>query len=369
MKLFLRELRRRPGRFAAAGVILTLVAVLLMFLGGLLDGLIRSSTGAYEAQDADVIVYGGTAEESLIRSRIPAATRADVEGVEGVTAVGGLGVVQLGARLPDAGPRDLIDVALFGYEIPPVGAPAPPGPGEAVADELLREEGVEEGTVLALGPTRTPITVVGFVGSTSYSGQGSLWAAPATWRAVLAENRPDARVGDDVFQALVVQVDGDAGEVAARIDEANGGATRSLTLAAAVDALPGVADQRNTFNQIIGVTLLVATLVVALFFALLTVERTELYGVLKAVGARSSTLFAGTVLQGLVLTAVAAAVAAALAVAADLAIPSGSLPYLATPGRLLSSAGLLALAAILGTAASLRRILRIDPAAAIGGTR
>ena len=40
MRLALRELRRRPGRFATATVILTLIAVLLMFLGGLLDGLI-----------------------------------------------------------------------------------------------------------------------------------------------------------------------------------------------------------------------------------------------------------------------------------------------------------------------------------------
>ena len=39
MRLALRELRRRPGRFGVATVILTLIAILLMFLGGLLDGL------------------------------------------------------------------------------------------------------------------------------------------------------------------------------------------------------------------------------------------------------------------------------------------------------------------------------------------
>ena len=57
MRLALRELRRRPGRFAVAAVILTLIAMLLMFLGGLLDGLLGSSTGAYRAQRADLIVY------------------------------------------------------------------------------------------------------------------------------------------------------------------------------------------------------------------------------------------------------------------------------------------------------------------------
>ena len=46
MKLALRELRRLPGRFALAAVVLTLIGLLLMLLGGLLDGLIGSSTRA-----------------------------------------------------------------------------------------------------------------------------------------------------------------------------------------------------------------------------------------------------------------------------------------------------------------------------------
>ena len=61
----MRELRRRPGRFVAATAILGALAVLLMFLGGLLDGLLASSTGAYRAQQADLIVYSTDARDSL----------------------------------------------------------------------------------------------------------------------------------------------------------------------------------------------------------------------------------------------------------------------------------------------------------------
>ena len=32
----------------------------------------------------------------------------------------------LGARVPGNDPRDLVDVALFGYELPPDGVPEPP---------------------------------------------------------------------------------------------------------------------------------------------------------------------------------------------------------------------------------------------------
>ena len=51
------------------------------------------------------------------------------------------------------------------------------------------------------------------------------------------------------------------------------------------------------FTSIIGTTFVVAGIVVALFFALLTIERAGLLGVLKAVGASSRTLVAGLTLQ------------------------------------------------------------------------
>ncbi len=367
MRLALRELRRRPGRFAVATVILTLIALLLMFLGGLLDGLIGSSTGAYRAQQADVVVYSSSAQDSLVRSRIPADVRTEVEAVEGVTEVGGLGSTQLGARRGgEEDSKDLVATVLFGYELAPEGVPdRPPAPGTVVADSSLEADGVREGTTLLLGPARSPVEVVGFVDDTRYSGQGSLWGSLDTWREVARANRPGQAVGDDVVQALVVRTDG-SGAVPAAIDRATGGATEALTLDEAIAALPGVSQQQATFNQIIGVTVVIALVVVALFFALITVERTALYGILKAIGASGATLFAGVVTQAVVVTLVATAIGAGAALALDAAIPPGAIPFDATPGRLLSSAVLLLVAAVLGCTFSLRRVLRIDPASAIG---
>lgn len=368
MRLALRELVRRPGRFATATVILTLIAILLMFLGGLLDGLIRASTGAIRAQDADVIVYSESSKASLLRSRIDAELRTTIESVDGVDDTGGLGIVQLGARVPGNDPRDLAGVAVFGYEIAPTGVGDVPGPGEAWADEILRADGVEEGTVLALGPARSEVTVVGFVSDTSFNGQGALWTSADTWRSVLADNRPEAQLAEGVFQALVVRGEVDADELVTAIDEATDGTTQSLTVPDAVAAIPGVEEQQGTFNQIIGVTIVIALVVIALFFALLTVERIGLYGVLKALGARSSTIFAGLVVQAVAVTTVAATAAGTLVVAGDLLIPPGSIPLFVTASRIVTSVVLLLVAAIIGCAFSLRRVLRVDPASAIGST-
>lgn len=366
MAIALRELVRRPGRFTVAAAILSLIAVLVIFLGGLLDGLIGRSTGAIRAQEGDVLVYSDTARNSFLRSRIGPEVRAEVEAVPGVTQVGGLGLVQLGARLPDRDPRDLLDVALFGYELPPRDLPAPPPAGEGYADRFLAEQGVEEGMTLLLGPARSPVTVVGFVSDTNYAGQGSLWAAPETWRAVADANRPEDRLPSGTFQTLVVSGVGGAANLAAAIDDATGGATDTLGIDDAADSLPGVSEQRGVFNQIIGVTVAVAIVVVALFFALLTVERQALYGVLKAIGASSGTLFVGLVAQAVAVTAVAATVGASLAFLLDAAIPAGSVPLDLSVSRAATSIAFLLLAAVVGCAFSLRRVLRVDPASAIG---
>lgn len=368
MKVAWLELRRRPERFVTATLILALLATLLMLLGGLLDGLLNGATGAVASQRGEVVVYSSTAQTSLLRSRITAEERAQVAAVEGVARVGGIGVTQLGARVPGNSARDLADVALFGYEIPPTGVPEPPAQGQAYADRTLEASGVKKGMTILLGPARTPVEIVGWVDGLAYSGQGSLWAAPATWRGAVNANRPGAGLGPDAFQALVVQADAgtDPAALARRIDRATAGATESLTLTAAVEAIPGVEQQRSTFNQIIGVTVVIAVVVVALFFALLTVERTGLYGVLKAIGATSRTLFGGVVLQAVVVTFIASLIGSAIALALDLLVPPGGIPYTLLPARVISSVLFLLVAAVIGCAFSLRRVLKIDPASAIG---
>lgn len=372
MRLALRELRRRPNRFAVATMVLTLLALLVTFLGGLLDGLERGSTGALRLQDADALVLAAGADGSLVRSRVGAEVRDQVSAVVGEGGrVGGLGSVQLGGRLEGRGVRDLIPTVLFGYELAPRDLPAdPPALGTAFADESLRSEGVSSGTLLRLGPARSEIRVVGFVSDSQYAGQGSLWGSLDTWRQVLAANRPAARAGDGIVQALVVQGPRDGGSDLTRtIDAATGGATESYTIEAAIAALPGLSQQRTVFNQIIGVTIVIAIAVVALFFALLTVERSGLYGVLKALGGSSATIFGGVLLQAVIVSVIAAAVGTTVAVGLDALIPPGSIPFTVTTPRLITAAVSLVLAGIVGCAFSLRRVLRIDPAAAIGGAQ
>ena len=227
MRLALRELRRRPGRFLVASGLVAFLTVLLLLLGGLLDGLFLGSTGAIRAQEADVFVYSREARQSFLRSRIDPELRARVARVPGVADVSGLGVALLGARVP--GETDVADVTVVGYEEANREVPAPPGPDEAYADRRLEASGVDVGDTLQVGPTGDPLRVIGWVHDTSFLLQGGLWVEPGTWRAILADARPDAALRPGVFQVLTARADGvDAATLAARIDDATGGATRDV---------------------------------------------------------------------------------------------------------------------------------------------
>jgi len=365
MRLALRELVRRPMRFAAATVTLTLIAMLLMFLGALLDGLVRSATGAVRAQHADAFVFSADSRASFLRSRIAPELRTQIEQL-GVGDVGGLNIVQLGVRLEGGDPRDVVSAAVIGYEQATASLPSPPEAGSAIADEGFQTEGIELGETVLVGPARTPVLISGWVTDTTYDGQPGLWVEQETWAEIVAANRPQAIQGDGVSQALVV-VGADAVGAVDQIKEVAGENALVLSEADTIAEIPGVSAQKSTFASIIGVTLVVALVIVALFFALITVERLPLYGTLKAIGASSPAIAGGVVLQAAAVATVATLIAAGLTVVVGVLLPAGSIPLYVSAGRLVVSSVLMLLAAIVGGLASLRRIVRSDPASALGG--
>jgi putative ABC transport system permease protein len=365
MRIAWKELTRRPGRFLTAGGALTLIVVLLLVLGGILDALIGGSTGVLRAQSAPLIAFSEESRDSLLRSKISAEQTEAIGAIPGVRAASGFGVALLPAHVP--GQEETADVALFGYEAPNLRVPAPPAPGVAFADRSLEDDGVELGQTLELGPARTPVRVVDWVQDTGYNLQAGIWVQAQTWRDAIAQNVPDATLAPGGFQAVVITpAEGQDPMTIGRDVERQVVGLRVLTIDEAIAALPGVSQQQSVFGAIIGVTFTVAGLVVALFFALLTIERLGLLGMLKALGASSRTLALGLTLQAVLIAAGALIVGGALTFALAVVIPD-TVPLQLSPGRVLFTAVGLVVTALVGSAISFRRIVRIDPASAVGG--
>lgn len=191
---------------------------------------------------------------------------------------------------------------------------------------------------------------------------------PETWNGVVGESVPSATLAPGSSQAVLVTPDAGVDPVAlvASID-AQVPQVTALTKQDAILGLPGVKDQQSIFTAIITVTFVVAGLVVALFFALLTLERAALFGMLKAIGSSSRTLAAGLSLQAVLIAAGAFVVGGLITVGLAASIP-GAIPLDLEVRRAVITVLGLIVTALIGSAISFRRIVRIDPATAVGGS-
>lgn len=363
MRLGLRELRRRPGRFAPVGGALTLLVLLLLVLGGFLDGLTLSQTGGYRAQGDRLFVLSDDADLQLSRSRVGPEARAAVTDVDGVAAVGTLTSTTTTATV--AGTDQLQDVVVNGYELATSALPAPPASGAVVVDRrLARLTELQVGDVLEVGPAAVPLEVVELLDDVS-QGAPTLWVDPATWRRVAETATTTGPPPEGVVAALVVEP---AAGVATlplvqRIEDA--AAVDAATVDEVVQALEVVQQQASTFEGIIGVTFVVTLLVVGLFFALLTLERVRLYAVLKAVGARTRDLATSVTVQAVTVASGALVAGGALAMAFVAVLPP-TLPVQLEAGRAVQVVVGTLVTALAGGLLTLRRLVRIDPARAIG---
>lgn len=364
--LALREIQRGGGRFAAVVGALALIVFLVLVLGALADGLFYGATGAVRSTTATAYLTSSDAAGSLIRSRLDESDVAGASSVPGVTSAGPVGVLLTGGN----GPQGALDLAVFGIEPGGAGTPTTlvagrlPEVGEdgvAAVDTRLEDKGVEIGSTISVGDVSA--TVVGLVSDVSYQLQPTAWTSVATWRQMRDAVRPELRGQPTAVNAIALTTDG---TVSATALTAAVPGTTYLTADETALAIPGVKQQRSTLNSIIYTTLAVAALVVALFFALLVLEKRELFAALKALGSSTGRLGRGVILQAVVASALGIILGAVLARLFGLVIPA-QVPALFRTETLLTIAAFTLVAGVVGALFSLRRIAKIDPATAIGG--
>jgi putative ABC transport system permease protein len=153
--------------------------------------------------------------------------------------------------------------------------------------------------------------------------------------------------------------------VGSAIDEALG-TTETVSKDEAVLSLPGVDQQQSTFTAIIMVSFVVVGIVIALFFALITLEKRGQFAILKAIGSSNSLLLRGVLVQAIIATVAGYVLGWGLSRLLALALPSSVPVEFLTRTALALFAATILMGAI-GALFSFRRIIRIDPAAALGG--
>ena len=229
--------------------------------------------------------------------------------------------------------------------------------------QLQRLTDIEVGDSLEIGPTAEPVTVAAIVDDLS-QGAPSVWLATDEWRRVVSLGIPPALPPPGTQHALVARpAAGDAVGLAAELSAIDG--LDAVTVDEAIEALDVVQQQSSTFEGIIGVTFVIVLLVVALFFALLTLERIHLYAVLKALGARTGELLWGVAIQAIGVSAIALILGCGLSLLFVVLLPP-ELPLRLVPSRVVQIGSGTMITALLGSLFTIRRLLRVDPAEVIG---
>ena len=371
MFLALREIRRSPVRFGLLAAALGLLLFLVLFQQALQNGLVTSFVGAIRNQSAPVIAFNVEGQRTLQGSVLSPDLERSILAVDGIETSGRIGQGTFTITVGDGEPEDAAVIGTTG----PLGRPVELSAGRTPAASF---EAIGSAADFTLGDTVTlagartdvaDLTVVGLADDVQLSVAPTLFTDYDTYEAAVTAVNPDATAVLPSALALA-PVDGvtDA-ELAARVN-AEVADAEAAPRAVAADTAPGVAQVRQSFNVIFALYSVVVPLVTGLFFLIVTLQKAASLVLLRAIGAGAGTLARSLIVQALVISGIGVAVGVALfSLLAGREI--GGLTLRFQPLTVAAWVAVFLGLGLLGTIASLRRVLRIDPleATGIGGAR
>lgn len=365
--IWVREILRSKLKFGLLAAAIGLLFFLLVFVNTLSSTLLDNFVGAIENNTADVLVFDSEAQATIPASRLSPSTVETVASVDGVASAAPISELSTDA---DVAGRST-DVSLWGVEVGGPGSPATliegrlPGEGEAVVDTTARDAGLTPGSSFTVGGVS--LTVVGVADHSTYSVLPTVYVGNATWALAFQGVYPQAPEVPINLVGVKAVADAQATEVATAISALPG--LQGLVPAAAASATPGVSSIQQSFGLITGITFVIVIVVVGFFFQILTVQKLNVFTLLKAVGSRARALSGHVLSQIGLLVTIGIVVGSGLLAATALATRD-TFAIDVDPVLLGMLGGAILGASLLSGMTSIRRIVRQDPArAAMGGTR
>ncbi len=145
--------------------------------------------------------------------------------------------------------------------------------------------------------------------------------------------------------------------------------TTSMTLEESFDASPGYSAETSTLQLIQVFLYLISALVVGAFFTVVTIQRKGEIAVLRALGASTHYLLRESLLQGIVLLAGSVGVGIVAGLGLGAVVGATEMPFALEAGPIVTATVLLIVLGLVGAAAAVVRITRVDPLTALGGNR
>lgn len=378
--LAFKEIWRNKGRFLLVSLVIALITTLVLFVDGLAEGLGAGNIEYLQKLNADLVLFQENVDLSVSASQVGWSNLNDIGRIQGVKDVGLIGFSNASIVLGDG--QEPLDVSLIG-----IGA-GKPGEPEAFAGRSLKGNRVKEAIIdrnvflrtgLSVGDQFTiktiqgideefyTLEIVGISDGRQYFIRPSIFVPYLAWDEI----KPQAFVEDTDRSELILNVaavqlenPGNLDAMARRI-EAQLGNVEAVDLKTAYQATPGYSAQQSTLNTVRIFTLLIGLLVIGGFFQIQTLQKVAQIGMLKAIGASTSTIAIAFVVQIVYITLLGVVIGSAGTLALSLSFP------VTVPIRFTTESVILAISSLLiigpmGGLVSLIYLLRIEPLTALG---
>ena len=344
--LALRDLQWRRRRFGIAIGGTALVFAMTLVLSGLATTFRAEASRTIGALKADGwVVRSGITGPFTALSTMPSETWRAVLVSPTVQEASPLIVMHQVTSRPE-----LRDVNLFGYRLEGLGEPTvvegrlPRGPGESVADRRL---GMAIGTTFEIAGHRSRI-VGRTSGMTFNAGSPNVYMPIADAQAIAFEGRP-------VANAVLVR--GVPMSVPDGLQMMSNDAVRR-------DLLRPIANAVGSIDLVQFLLWIVAINIIGAVVYLSALERVRDFAVLKATGYSTRSLLGGLLLQAVLVSVGAVALAMILA---RLLVPLFPLPVVIQPRAMLMLPAVGIAVGLVASLFGLRRASSVDPALAFGG--
>lgn len=349
MFLAWNEIRRNKLKFGLIIGVLTMISYLLFLLSGMANGLINMNKEGIDKWQADAIVLNKDANQTVQQSVF---NKKDIENKYKKQAT----LKQTGEIVSNGHQKD--NVLVFGVEKSSFLVPSlieghkATKDNEVLADETLKNKGFKIGDTLSLSQSDEKLHIVGFTESAKYNASPVIFTNDAT----IAKINP--RLTGDKINAVVVR---DTNWKDKKLNQE----LEAVSINDFIENLPGYKPQNLTLNFMISFLFVISATVIGIFLYVMTLQKTSLFGILKAQGFTNGYLANVVISQTLILALFGTAFGLLLTGVTGAFLPD-AVPVKFDVLTLLVFAIVLMIVSVLGSLFSILTIRKIDPLKAIG---
>lgn len=349
MFLAWNEIRRNKLKFGLIIGVLTMISYLLFLLSGLANGLINMNKEGIDKWQADAIVLNKDANQTVQQSVF---NKKDIENKYKKQAT----LKQTGEIVSNGHQKD--NVLVFGVEKSSFLVPSlieghkATKDNEVLADETLKNKGFKIGDTLSLSQSDEKLHIVGFTESAKYNASSVIFTNDAT----IAKINP--RLTGDKINAVVVR---DTNWKDKKLNQE----LEAVSINDFIENLPGYKPQNLTLNFMISFLFVISATVIGIFLYVMTLQKTSLFGILKAQGFTNGYLANVVISQTVILALFGTAFGLLLTGVTGAFLPD-AVPVKFDVLTLLVFAIVLMIVSVLGSLFSILTIRKIDPLKRLG---